>query len=63
MHRCSSSCHSDQLHLFHPVPKVPAWNVLPEDVRHKAANLLARMLREHFARVPCANLRRGMPHE
>ena len=40
-----------QLSLFHPRPKMPSWPQLPVSVRRKTTNLLARLLREHRARL------------
>jgi len=37
----------DQLNLFHPVPDVPQWALLPPEARQKALSLLARLLRHH----------------
>jgi len=37
----------DQLNLFHPVPRMPQWTLLPPEVRQKALSLLARLLRHH----------------
>ena len=42
--------HRVQLELFHPPLKTPNWSGLPPEVRQRATNLLARMLREHRAR-------------
>ncbi len=43
--------HETQLNLFHPLPKTPSWAELPVDAERKAANLLARLLREHRVRL------------
>jgi hypothetical protein len=41
----------DQLYLFHPVPRMPQWTLLPPEVRQKALGLLARLLRHHHRRL------------
>jgi hypothetical protein len=33
--------------LFRPIPPTLEWRQLPSDVRRKATELMARMLREH----------------
>ena len=40
-----------QLNLLVPRPRVPAWQGLPEDVREQAKKKLARLIREHRARL------------
>lgn len=44
--------------LFHPPHKSPAWQELPREIRLKAERLLARLLREHFARLRAASSRK-----
>ncbi len=52
-----------QLHLFRPRSKTPTWKALPIDARKKAEALLARMLREHRARLLENRSRREEPDE
>jgi hypothetical protein len=40
-----------QLHLFHSPSKGPSWEKLPREIREQSVRLLARLLREHCARV------------
>lgn len=40
--------------LFHPPHKNPAWQELSREIRLKAVQLLARLLREHFGRLHAA---------
>jgi hypothetical protein len=44
--------------LFHPPRKSPAWQELPQEIRLKAARLLARLLREHFGRLDAASTKK-----
>ena len=44
-----------QLQLFHPRPKTPAWEELPQEVRLQTVRLLARLLGEHHARLSVAS--------
>ncbi len=39
-----------QLSLFHPLSNLPRWELLPREIRQQALTLLARLLREHWAR-------------
>ena len=39
-----------QLQLFRPAPSGPQWTQLPREIRQHSAKLLARLLREHWAR-------------
>lgn len=41
--------------LFHPPHKSPAWQELPREIRLKAVKLVARLLREHVARLHAAS--------
>lgn len=50
MQRSMSRTRVDQLTLFCPPRKTPAWDTLPIEVKGKTRTLLARMLREHRAR-------------
>jgi hypothetical protein len=47
----SSSPHwAGQLKLFLPPIKSPHWDQLPREIRQQSVRLLARLLREHWAR-------------
>jgi len=39
-----------QLQLFRPAPGGPQWAQLPHEIRQHSVKLLARLLREHWAR-------------
>ena len=39
-----------QLQLFRPAPSGPHWAQLPREIRQQSVKLLARLLREHWAR-------------
>ena len=52
-----------QLHLFRPQPKIPAWKTLPVDSRQRVTSLVARMLREHRARLLGTRSGREEPDE
>jgi hypothetical protein len=39
-----------QLQLFRPAPSGPQWAQLPREIRQQSVKLLARLLREHWAR-------------
>ena len=42
---------SGQFPLFQtPSPKIPQWEVLPYELRQRTVPLLARLLRQHYAR-------------
>jgi len=40
-----------QLSLFHPRPQTPLWSEIPIAFRRTATRLIARLLREHRARL------------
>jgi hypothetical protein len=46
MRRQNRRCHVPQLDLFRPTLPSPEWRQLPAEVRGKATQLMARMLRE-----------------
>jgi hypothetical protein len=53
--RHSPSPHwAGQLKLFHPAIKSPRWDQLPREIRQQSVRLLARLLREHWARKQAA---------
>jgi hypothetical protein len=39
-----------QLQLFRRAPSDPNWAQLPREIRQQSVKLLARLLREHWAR-------------
>ena len=39
-----------QLQLFRRAPSGPNWTQLPREIRQQSVKLLARLLREHWAR-------------
>ena len=39
-----------QLQLFRPAPSGPHWAQLPRAIQQQSVKLLARLLREHWAR-------------
>ena len=39
-----------QLQLFRPAPSGPQWAQLPREIQQQSVKLLARLLREHWAR-------------
>ena len=41
---------ASQLNLFHPLTKLPRWELLPAEIRQQVLRLLVRLLREHWAR-------------
>jgi hypothetical protein len=42
---------SGQFPLFQtPSPKIPQWEALPYELRQRTVPLLARLLRQHYAR-------------
>ena len=41
----------EQLHLFHPPRRLPAWEDLPAVSRQTVTRLLAHILQEHHKRV------------
>ena len=50
MRHSSSPQRAGQLKLFHPPTKRPRWDQLPREIRQQSVRLLARLLREHWAR-------------
>ncbi|MCK4305779.1 MAG: hypothetical protein KAY24_16195 [Candidatus Eisenbacteria sp.] len=49
MKRHLSCRRTDQLGLFRPPPRTPAWRTLPREIKQRTTTLLAQMLREHRA--------------
>jgi hypothetical protein len=45
---------AEQLALFRPARSCPQWAQLPREIRQQSVRLLARLLREHWARTHCA---------
>jgi hypothetical protein len=46
---------SAQFPLFQtPSPKIPQWEALPHELRQRVVPLLARLLRQHYARSAAA---------
>jgi hypothetical protein len=46
---------SRQFPLFQtPSPKIPQWESLPYEIRQRTVPLLARLLRQHYARSVAA---------
>jgi hypothetical protein len=52
-----------QSDLFRPIPPTLEWRQLPSDVRRKATELMARMLRERWHRGAAAEAAGGRDHE
>lgn len=44
-----------QLKLFHPPVKSPCWEQLPREIQQQTVRLLARVLREHWAKALAAD--------
>ena len=42
---------AEQLALFRPARSCAQWAQLPREIRQQSVKLLARLLREHWARV------------
>jgi hypothetical protein len=54
MRHSSSPQWTRQLKLLHPLIKSPRWDQLPREIRQQSVRLLARLLREHWARKHAA---------
>jgi hypothetical protein len=50
MQAAAKSHRLSQLKLFHPTIIAPTWERLPREMREQTVRLLARLLREHWAR-------------
>jgi hypothetical protein len=50
MPRSSNPQRAGQLKLFHPPIKNLHWEQLPREIQQQSVHLLARLLREHWAR-------------
>jgi len=50
MRGAAKSPRLSQLQLFHPTIMAPNWEHLPREMREQTVRLLARLLREHWAR-------------
>jgi hypothetical protein len=63
MRDSSSPQRARQLKLFHPPSKSPHWDQLPCEIRQQSVRLLARLLREHWARKQAAEALREAADE
>jgi hypothetical protein len=54
MPKSSNPQRAGQLKLFHPRIESLHWEQLPREIRQQSVHLLARMLREHWARKRAA---------
>ena len=51
MRESASRLKALQIGLFHPPPQIPAWSMLPREIRQQTVKLLAQLLREHSRRI------------
>lgn len=49
MPKTPRSVEPEQLEMFHPPRRTPAWPTLPGEIRKRVVELVARMMQEHRA--------------
>lgn len=49
--------------LFHQPPQLPTWSQLPESVRHRVLELLARLIEEERKQSPAPARDKEVGHE
>jgi hypothetical protein len=53
----------EQLELYRPQSRIPDWKTLPENVRERALQELARMFRDRLDRITPGEEQGGSPNE